>query len=620
MKKNGTGIKQAKNTMTRLVGIFTAAIVVPGFILCVISLRTALHEEAFIEKQLDATFQAELTQSVYGIQQVLDKILQELDTTIPVDATLPALVQRDSGRSLVDVPFIFNRRGHFLLPDEKRATTAEKEFLLFNSDFFMDRKSVEVYRSISDEYMDTILSFKNYDNISNKSFYGKEVSRQLAASEFDQDSNVQQRVYSDLKKKGKLVPYRNIVSGSKNSAKVEAYSPQLSTYITESMRFSQIVAIGSSGLIPRIIDEQMMLIYWRKSQNELIAGCSINMDKLAERINAVLPQVLTKTRFLTVLNQDGKPIIHSGSFVPPEWKKPFAAREISRLLPRWEVVIYLANPQIISARARQISLSILLLVVILFTVIVVSGFVLLRSVNSEIRLAKQKTTFVTNVSHELKTPLTSIRLFAELLKERRQPDPSKQEKYLNIMLSEIERLTRLINNVLDFARMNKGTRNYSKKVCDCSELCRELIENQRVRLEHNGFKIEVEYAEKPILTNIDSEAIKQAILNVISNAEKYSSQDKWIGITVSANSSNVNIAISDHGIGIDQSQSELIFKEFYRIDDSLTAKVQGTGLGLTITRQILRDHDGEITYRKNEPAGSVFVLTIPVVEEQKNVE
>lgn len=343
------------------------------------------------------------------------------------------------------------------------------------------------------------------------------------------------------------------------------------------------------------------------------------MERLAERINALLPQVLTKTRFLTVLDQNGKAILQSGTFTPQQWNKPFVAREISRLLPRWEAVIYLVNPQEITSRARLTSLSILFLVIALFCIIVVSGLLLLRSVSSEIRLAKQKTTFVTNVSHELKTPLTSIRIFAELLKERRQPDPSKQEKYLSIMLSEIERLTRLINNVLDFARMNKGTRTYSKIACDCTELCRELIQNQRVRLEHNGFKIETDYYEKPLLTKVDQEAIKQAILNVISNAEKYSSVEKWIRIAVTKNGFNANIAISDHGIGIDQSQSELIFKEFYRIDESLTAKVQGTGLGLTITRQILRDHDGDITYSKNEPAGSVFVLTMPVIQEQTNV-
>ncbi len=619
MKNNSSEIKPTKHTILRLAIIFIAAIVVPGLILCLISIRTALHEEAFIEKQLYATFQAELTQSVYSIQQLLDKIQQELDTTVPVNARLSSLVQWDSGGSLVDVPFVFNRRGHFLIPDEKRATEKEKEFLLFNNDFFMDRKSVEIYRSISDEYVDTILSVKNYDTTGSKSPYGKETFRQLAASEFDKDGNVQQRVYSDLKKRGKLVPYRNTVSGSKNNTKVEAYSPQLSTFITESMRFSQIVANGSSGLIPRIIDEQMMLIYWKKNRADLITGCSVDMERLAERINGVLPQVLTKTRFLTVLNQNGNPIIQSGAFIPQQWSKPFAAREIGWLLPRWEVVIYLADPQIITSRARLISLSILFLVVTLFVVIVVSGFVLLRSVNSEMRLAKQKTTFVTNVSHELKTPLTSIRLFAELLKERRQPDPSKQEKYLSIMLSEIERLTRLINNVLDFARMNKGTRTYSKRVYDCSELCRELMENQRIRLEHNGFKIETDYGSKPLLANIDPEAIKQAILNVISNAEKYSSLEKWIRIAVSEQGSNVNIVISDHGMGIDQSHSELIFKEFYRVDDSLTARVQGTGLGLTITHQILQDHGGDITYRKNEPAGSIFVLTIPMVQEQSDV-
>lgn len=606
--------------MFRLVGIFTAAIVVPGFILCVIAVRTALHEEAFIEKQLNATFQAELTQSVYSIQQLLDNVVLELDTAITTNnTTQSAAVQWDSSVSLVDVPFMFDRRGRFLLPDVKRATGKELELLLFNSDFFMDRKSIEVYRSISDEYIDTILSVKNYNNARNKQRYSQEASRQLAASEFDKDDNVQQRVYSDLKKRGKLVPYRNVVSGTKSNVRVEAYSPQLSTYITESMRFSQIVATGSSGLIPRIIDEQIMLIYWKKCGTRYITGCSIDMNKLAERINAVLPQVLTKTRFLTVLDQNGKAILQPGTFTPQQWNKPFAAREIGRLLPRWEAVIYLVDPQKITSRARLTSLSILFLVIALFCVIVVSGFALLRSVSSEIRLAKQKTTFVTNVSHELKTPLTSIRLFAELLKERRQPDPSKQEKYLNIMLSEIERLTRLINNVLDFARMNKGARTYAKKVCDCSALCREIIENQRVRLEHNGFKIETAYCEKSLLTNIDPEAIKQAILNVISNAEKYSSQEKWIYIAVTENGSKVSIAIYDHGIGIDQSQSELIFKEFYRIDDSLTAKVQGTGLGLTITRQILRDHDGDIEYRKNEPAGSVFVLTLQLMQEPRNV-
>jgi signal transduction histidine kinase len=615
VKRKNTGLNSGRNIMWKLAGIYTLAIVVPGLILSLISIRTARHEEAFLEKQFQTTFSAELTQSVYSIEQILNEIQKMLDTTAPAKVSGEALAMWDSSVALVNVPFLFRRTGSFIWPDEKRVSGKEREFLTFNNDFFMDRKSVEVYRKITDEYMETILAAKGTDELPKKPLISQELIKQKAASDFEKDENVQQKVYSDLKRRGKFVPYRNVISGNKSSSKVEAYAPQLSTYVTESMRFSQIVSTASSGLIPRLIDEEMMLIYWKKSGQGQIIGCSIDLKKLSEQIASKLPQMLTSARFLTVLDQNGKSIFSDSIFTAQQWNKPFTAREVSRLLPRWEAVIYLVDPAQISSRARLTSLSLVSIAAILFLTILVSGFVLLMSIYSEIRLARQKTTFVTNVSHELKTPLTSIRIFAELLKEKRQPDPLKQEKYLGIMISEIERLTRLINNVLDFAKINKGTRNYSKKICDCVELCKDLVENQRVRLEHNKFTLETGYSDTPLPVFVDPEAIKQALLNVISNAEKYSSGEKWIRITVTSAAKVVTIAIADRGIGIDQSQSELIFKEFYRVDNSLTAKVQGTGLGLTITRQILRDHNGDIHYRKNEPSGSTFVIALPLYTE-----
>lgn len=601
--------------MWKLCVIYTLAIVIPGLILCLIAIRAAKHEDAFLEKQLETTFSAELTQSVYSVELLLNQIRAELDTTVPRNGESgSALALWDSSTALVDVPFLFKRTGSFVWPDVKRVSEKERDFLTFNTDFFMDRKMVEVYRSITDEYLDTILTARA-ETLPVKKPDGKEAARQLAESEFEKDINVQNRVYSDLKKRGKLVPYRNVVSGNKSSVKVEAYSPRLSTYVTESMRFSQIVDVASSGLIPRIIDEQFMLIYWKKRADGYITGCSIDMGQLAQRITGALPQMLTPVRFLTVLEQNGRPVFSPGFFTPEDWSRPFTAREINRLLPRWEAAVYLVNPDEISSRARATTLSLVIVAAVLFMIILASGIVLLRSMYSEIRLARQKTTFVTNVSHELKTPLTSIRIFAELLKERRQPDPVKQERYLGIMLSEIERLTRLINNVLDFARMNKGTRRYSKKVCDCVELCRELIENQRVRLEHNRFVLETVYEQGSLMVNVDQEAIKQALLNVLSNAEKYSSTEKWIKVSVTSCRPYLTITIADRGIGVDQAQEELIFKEFYRVDDSLTARVQGTGLGLTITRQILDDHGGEIRYQRNEPSGSIFLITLPLYME-----
>lgn len=597
--------------------IFIAAMVIPGLILSIIAIRAAKHEEAFVEKQLQTTYAAELTQTVFSIQQLLGDIQKELDTTAPLMGNSEpgsSIAQWDSTVALVDVPYLFKRTGSFIQPDLKNPSAHERDFISFNTDFFMDRKSVAVLRSISDDYTSEILSTQAAPAPSQKR--SRAELRNLAASTFEQDEAIQKKMYSDLQKKGKVIPLRNVVSGSKSAAKVEAYTPQLSSFVTESMRFSQIIATASSGLIPRVIDNRMMLIYWKIAGPGFIIGCSVAMDLFKERLVGQLPPLLSNNRFLTVLDHNGTSIIPETSFSPQNWNQPFTSREISRLLPQWEAAIYIVNPQEVTSRARTTALSLALLAALLFITIAGSGLLLLKSVHAEIRLARQKTTFVTNVSHELKTPLTSIRLFAELLKERRQKDPEKQEKYLSIMISETERLTKLINNVLDFSRMNRGKRTYSRTCCDVNELCREVTENQRIRLEHAHFTFSTDFCEAPLPLYADAEAIKQALLNVLSNAEKYASQQRCIRVSSAAEGSHAILRIADNGIGIDPSKTELIFREFYRIDDSLTTPVQGTGLGLAITRQIIRDHGGDISCQNNQPCGTEFVITLPLHMEE----
>ena len=130
------------------------------------------------------------------------------------------------------------------------------------------------------------------------------------------------------------------------------------------------------------------------------------------------------------------------------------------------------------------------MVIFILLVTIVSGSTFVyKALRSEMILAQQKTTFVANVSHELKTPLTSIRMFAEMLKEKRQIDLKKQNRYLNIMVSETERLTRLINNVLDFSKIEQGKKQYDMVPLNMVHLCKELFDSQRVALEHKGFKV-----------------------------------------------------------------------------------------------------------------------------------
>jgi signal transduction histidine kinase len=227
-------------------------------------------------------------------------------------------------------------------------------------------------------------------------------------------------------------------------------------------------------------------------------------------------------------------------------------------------------------------------------------------------LAAKKTNFVTNVSHELKTPLTSIRMFAEILKEKRQTDEKKKNKYLEVMVSETERLTRLINNVLDFSKIKEKKKSYNKKDIDCVELCNEIFQNHKERLINNGFIFNFIPKNKSLIINADVESMKQVILNLISNAEKYSIEKKEINLSVYKNDSNVIIEIQDHGIGIPAKYSKKIFKEFFRVDDSLATNVSGTGLGLTIAQKIINDHDGNIVYKPGEKEGSIFQIILPV--------
>jgi signal transduction histidine kinase len=217
-------------------------------------------------------------------------------------------------------------------------------------------------------------------------------------------------------------------------------------------------------------------------------------------------------------------------------------------------------------------------------------------------------------------------MFAELLKSDRQPSRDKRRQYLSLMVSESERLTRLLNNVLDFSRMEQGRKRYAKERVNLVDLCRELVDNQRPRCEQNGFLVQFvcgasepgsaeTVEEEGIWMQGDPESLKQSLLNLMSNAEKYSEERKEIRVEAKRDESWAYIDVMDRGRGVPVSQVRRIFEEFYRVDDSLTARVRGSGLGLSITRRILRDHGGDVVYISREGGGSIFRIRLPLAEK-----
>jgi signal transduction histidine kinase len=238
-----------------------------------------------------------------------------------------------------------------------------------------------------------------------------------------------------------------------------------------------------------------------------------------------------------------------------------------------------------------------------------------------LKLARQKTDFVSNVSHELKTPLTSIRMFSELLADGRVADSAKQKSYLNIITAEAARLTRLINNVLDFSRMENGEKKYNFQKCDLTAVVRSTAETFRPHLEANGFKFDCNLRETQISIRGDADALSQIIVNLLSNAEKYSDGKREIAVQLAQKQlplPHMEIKVLDRGSGVPRGSEEKIFEKFYRAHDSLSSGIQGSGLGLTIARQIARAHGGDVACEPREGGGSCFVLHLPISTTDKH--
>ena len=235
---------------------------------------------------------------------------------------------------------------------------------------------------------------------------------------------------------------------------------------------------------------------------------------------------------VALLDDTAKPVALSHPGFRATWKRPFVATEIGEALPHWELAVYLLNPAKLTQSAHTLKLTLGLLIGVLLAAIGVGSWLIVADLNRQLTLARQKTDFVSNVSHELKTPLTSIRMFSELLAEGRVSDRAKQRTYLGIITAETARLTRLINNVLDFARIERGEKKYNFQKCDLVSVVRETADTYRPHLEANGFQFACELPDAPVFVNGDRDALAQVVVNLLSNAEKYSDTRKEMSLRV----------------------------------------------------------------------------------------
>lgn len=258
-----------------------------------------------------------------------------------------------------------------------------------------------------------------------------------------------------------------------------------------------------------------------------------------------------------------------------------------------------------------------LLITFIVLVLIVGMMLTLGNMAREIQLAQLKSDFVSNVSHELKTPLALIRLFAETLELSRVKSPDRQAEYFSIIRKESERLTQLINNILDFSRIEAGKKEYRFEPGNLADVVRETIESYRYHIEQEGFILELDVDENIPSLRFDRDAISQALLNLLNNAVKYSKEEKSIRVTLSRRAARAQLEVEDQGIGIAKGEQKKIFEKFYRASNSLVQDTKGSGLGLSLVQHIVKAHGGTVRVESRVGEGSRFVIQLPLREVEQ---
>ncbi|MGH9176559.1 MAG: sensor histidine kinase, partial [Vicinamibacterales bacterium] len=230
----------------------------------------------------------------------------------------------------------------------------------------------------------------------------------------------------------------------------------------------------------------------------------------------------------------------------------------------------------------------------------------------EVRVAELKSNFVASVSHDLKTPLALIQLFAETLELGRVRTQDRAQEYYRIINTEARKLTRLIENILDFSKMEAGLRPYRMEPADLGVLTSQVLSEMNSQFDQTHFKVQARVDPELPQVLIDEDAVEQAIENLLANAMKYSGESRDIEVHVGRANRHVCVGVTDHGIGIARREQKRIFRKFYRIDSGLGGGPQGCGLGLAIVDHTMRGHGGFVRVDSEPNRGSTFTLHFPI--------
>jgi signal transduction histidine kinase len=355
-------------------------------------------------------------------------------------------------------------------------------------------------------------------------------------------------------------------------------------------------------------------------QEQVVVGLQLELEALARDVISPACGSFSLEEEVSVTVSDHSGAVHAyarGAGGEPADRDPSATLALGPV--PWSLRVTRSAAAMEAARRNQLLLygGLILLTIVSA---VAGAIATMRYVQRSLELAKMKSDFLSNMTHELKTPLTSIKMYGEMLATGRLRTKEKRKEYADHIVREGDRLHKLIENVLDFARQDEGLHEYVLAEADVADTVSEAIDLFRLSATMRGFDLFVELppvGELPPV-DLDRDAIVRSVLNLLSNAVKYSTDEKTIRVTVKREGhEQIMISVEDRGIGIDTEDLDLIFGRFYRAGDELTRGVSGAGLGLALIDQIVQAHMGEIHVESEKGQGSLFTMLLPIVEDYR---
>ena len=278
------------------------------------------------------------------------------------------------------------------------------------------------------------------------------------------------------------------------------------------------------------------------------------------------------------------------------------------------VVMIVVGILILVSRRASFDVTFGVLILVFCALLLAGTILLVVALGRQADVSRLQADFLSKVSHDFRTPLTSIRMFVETLREGRIENPAQRERILTLLSQETGRLSTLIDRLLEFARLESGQLRYIPKPVDVGEIVASVVARFEPRTLDGQTVLTTEIAEDLPLVLADADALAEAVQNVLDNAFKYTGAEKHIAVDVRRAGRDVEIAVSDNGPGIARADQNRIFDSFYRVDDRLSRATEGSGLGLALTRRMVQAHGGKIRVESEPGKGARFVVTLPPIK------